>query len=55
VQLYSVRRGIKVKVGPYLALHRILRTAQSALCVTPGQTSSLEHYLQFSGKYSATR
>ena len=43
----------KVKVCFYIAQYPVRWTAQSALHVTPWQTWSLQHQLDFSGKHSS--
>ena len=44
----------KVKLSSYTAQYPIVSTAQSDLHVTPWQTCSIKHHLDFSGKYLAT-
>ena len=50
----GVRRGAELKkVSSYIAQYPVLRTVQSALHFTSGQTCSLRHHLGFPGKHPA--
>ena len=46
--------SVKRKAKFLLARHQIIGTAQSALHFTPWQTCSIEHHLNFSGRYPDT-